>query len=55
VLTPNQSEAPVDLVEHEDGVLDDWIASLAPDEFEHLLKRLATLRDGFDALSALGW
>ena len=55
MLTVDQSEAPVDLVGHEDGVIDDWIASLTPDEFEHLLERLDDLRDGFDVLSVLGW
>ena len=33
MVTVDQSEAPVDLVGHDDGVIDDWIASLTPDEF----------------------
>jgi hypothetical protein len=55
MLTADQNESCIDLVQHEDGVLDDWIASLLPEEFADLLERLADLQDGFDVLSVLGW
>jgi hypothetical protein len=53
MLAMNQDDTRIDLVQHEDGVLDNWIASLSPDGFQLLLERLDDLQDGVDVLSWL--
>ena len=59
MVTVQRNDTPVDLVQHDDGVIDEWISSLLPEEFELLLERLDdrtgridVLREGADVL---GW
>jgi hypothetical protein len=35
---------PTDLAHQDDSLLDGWLASLTPDQFEHILKSLALPR-----------
>ena len=50
MTTVDRDDTPVDLVQHEDGVLDNWIASMTPDEFGLLLERLDRLPERADVL-----